>query len=57
MSNDPYQQQNFWNKDIKKKDIIEGYFAIYPPKCETGKKLIKELKNDNKIIRHRERGS
>lgn len=48
MSNDPYQQKSFWDKKVEKKDL---------PKCESGKKLIKEIKNDNKIIRHRERRS
>jgi hypothetical protein len=47
MSNDQYQQKSFWNKKVKKKAS---------PKCESGKKIIKEIKDDNKIIRHREWG-
>lgn len=56
MSNDPYQHQNTWVKQQEKKALEQmqkdAEEVVFPKKetCETIKKLIIELKNDNKVI-------
>jgi len=56
MSNDQYQHQNTWVKQQEKKVLEQmqkdAEENMFPKKetCETVKKLIIELKNDNEAI-------